>query len=255
VSTTPCVSVVVPFFNSGRHIEACVDSLLNQEGIERPYELIFVNNGSTDASASLVERAGGGVTMLEESRPGAYAARNTGIREARAPLIAFTDADCTVDSDWLRVMLDAMSDPSLAILVGHFRYPRHASPALHLLGAYENAKTEYVLNRCPSSQHFAYANNMAVRASVFEELGMFKEWKRASDTEFVHRLAKRRPDLRLAYCRAMRINHLEFISARARMQRLLLYQQTNAKVGSFEELGSSKRFAALTYLFRGRWRR
>lgn len=249
VSSTPCVSVVVPFFNSGRHIQACIDALLDQEDVDAPYELIFVNNGSSDDSASIVERTAG-VVALKEDTAGAYAARNTGIRAAKAPLVAFTDADCTVDCDWIRTIRDAMVDPSLALLVGHFRYPSHASSALRLLGAYENAKTDYVLSRCPPSQHFAYANNMVVRRSVFEELGLFKEWKRASDTEFVHRVAMKRPDLRLAYCRAMRITHLEFASARARARRLLLYQRTNSKVGSFEELGSSRRLAALTYLLR-----
>jgi GT2 family glycosyltransferase len=170
-------------------------------------------------------------------------------------LIAFTDADCTVDSDWLRSIEDAMEDPSLGMLVGHFRYPRRASVALRLLGIYENAKTEYVLNRCPSSQHFAYANNMAIRASLFESLGGFKEWERASDTEFVHRVASYRPDLRLAYDRSMRITHLEFVSARARARRLLLYAQTNSKIDTFEELGPSRRIAALTGLLRGPRRR
>ena len=42
-----------------------------------------------------------------------------------------------------------MQDPSIAILVGHFRYPTRASLGLRLLGAYENSKAEYVIDRCP----------------------------------------------------------------------------------------------------------
>ena len=51
MSASPSISVVVPFFNSQRHIGACVDSLSNQKGVDGTYELIFVNNRSTDASA------------------------------------------------------------------------------------------------------------------------------------------------------------------------------------------------------------
>ena len=251
VSASPRVSVIVPFFNSERYIEACIASLLNQEGVEGSYELIFVNNGSVDRSAAIVARYAE-IELLSEQTPGAYAARNTGIERAKAPLIAFTDADCAVDSDWLRAIEAEMSDPARGILVGHFRYSPRASVALRLLGAYENAKTEYVLNAGEPAQYFAYANNMAVRAKLFEEIGLFKEWKRASDTEFVHRMLSRRPDLRIVYSRAMRITHLEFLSARARAKRLLLYQRTNAKVASFRELGSSKRLAVLKYLWRRR---
>ena len=188
--------------------------------------------------------------MLRELTPGAYAARNTGIRAARAPIIAFTDADCRVDPNWLSSILEHMADPEIAMLVGHCRFPPQASMALHLLGAYENAKTEFVINRCESTQQFAYGNNMAVRASVFEEIGLFKEWKRAGDSELVHRLAAQRPDLRLAFCRTVRIEHLEFLSARARMRRLLLYAKTNARIGTFKELSLGKRLGVLLQLLR-----
>lgn len=238
----------MPFFNSERHIGACIASLQEQD-FSGAYEIILVNNGSQDASPSVVEGFDG-LTVLEEATPGAYAARNTGIRRAQAPLIAFTDADCVVDNDWLSSIQTAMDDdPQAAILVGHCRYPANASLALRWLGAYENAKTEYV-TRCPSAYHFAYANNMAVRSSVFEEIGLFKEWRRAADSEIVHRLAARRPDLRLAFHAAIRVTHMEFLSARERARRLALYTQTNSKIETFQELGVRRRLAALLHLLR-----
>lgn len=245
------ISVVVPFFNSERHIQACVESLMKQEAVAGPHELIFINNRSTDASASIVGSYDG-LTVLEEETPGAYAARNTGLNHARAPLIAFTDADCVVTPNWLRTIQDNMQHPATAMLVGRCGYPAHASITLRLLSTYENAKTEYVLNHCPPAQRFAYANNMAVRASVFDELGRFREWKRAADSELLHRLASRRPDLRVAYCRDMQITHLEFLSARARITRLALYARTNARIPTFRELGPTRRFGILRHLLRFR---
>jgi glycosyltransferase involved in cell wall biosynthesis len=243
--------VVVPFFNNECHIAACIESLLNQEAVGGPFEIIFVNNGSTDGSPSVVERYGG-LTVLAEATPGAYAARNTGIRRARAPLVAFTDADCVVDRTWLRSAREGMENPDIAILLGHCRYPDNASLALKLLGAYENAKTDYVINRCGPAHHFGYANNMAVRASLFEELGPFKTWKRAADSELVHRIASRRPDLQTAYHRSMRVTHMEFLRARDRLRRLSLYTRTNAKIETFRELGTAQRFGVLVHLLRGR---
>ena len=246
----PAISVVVPFYNSERTLGACIESLLNQE-ITGHYEIILIDNRSADASAQIASRYDG-VTLLEEQTPGAYAARNTGIAHANGRLISFTDADCVVDPDWMRSIIEGMKAPQTAVLLGHCRYPDHATRTLKLLAAYENAKTDYVVGRCPAAHHFAYCNNMAVRASVFEELGPFREWKRAADSELVHRLASRRPDLKLIYRPSMRITHLEFVRARDRARRLNLYTQTNSKIETFRELTVAQRLGVLMRLFRGR---
>lgn len=254
VTRPPGVSVIVPFFDSERYIRACVESLLSQEQIEGGCELIFVNNGSSDTSPSIVADYPE-LIVLDEPTQGAYTARNTGLRRATAPLVAFTDADCQVAPDWLRAIQDGMADPSIAILIGHCRYPQEASLALRALGTYENAKTEYVVTRGDSSHRFAYANNMAVRASVFEEVGPFKEWKRAADSELVHRVAERRPDLNLRYHRSMRMTHMEFTTATARLSRLAVYSQTNAQMSTFRELSLTNRLGILLHMLGLRWSR
>lgn len=246
----PSVSIVVPFWNSERTIASCIESLRSQEDFSGRYEIILVDNRSTDASAQIVGRYPD-LIVLEEGTPGAYAARNAGIARAGAPVIAFTDSDCVVDRDWLRSITDGMRDPRTAILVGHCRYPTSASPALRLLGAYENAKADYVIGRCDSAHHYAYCNNMAVRASAFEQLGPFEEWQRAADSELVHRLARLRPDLKLAFRPSMRITHLEFVSARERARRLKLYTGTNTQIATFRELGARQRLGVLMHLIRG----
>ncbi len=250
LTESPRVSVVVPFFNRQKYLPACIEALLAQDDVGGAVEIIMVNNGSTDDSGSVVERYPQ-VTLLQEESPGAYAARNAGIRKARAPLIAFTDADCVADRDWLRSVCDGMRDPGIAVLIGACRYPAGASRALGLLAAYENAKAEYVVTRCSPAYHFAYANNMAVRASAFEQLGPFRLWARAADTELVHRLAAKRPDLRLSYRRDMRVTHLEFLRMRDRLSRLALYTETNSQIASFRELGASQRAGVLLHLLRG----
>lgn len=251
MSNPPAISVVVPFFDSARTIGACLDALLAQEEVEGGFEILLVDNESTDRSRSIAEDRAG-VTILEEPTPGAYAARNTGVRRAAAPLIAFTDADCVVDRRWLSAIQRGMRRPGTAILIGHCRYPAEASTTVRWLGAWENAKAEYVIDRCPPANHFAYCNNMAVRSSVFEELGGFEEWPRAADSELVHRLADRRPDLEPAFEPSMRITHLEFVRGRARARRLRLYSRTNLRIPTFRELGVAQRFGVLIHLVRAR---
>lgn len=250
----PLVSVVVPFYNSGRWIRACIESLLaaraelsttHAGGVE----LIFVDNASGDDSAAIVAEYGD-VTLLFEGEQGAYPARNTGIAAARAPIIAFTDADCTVDRRWLRTLVQGLEDPGVGILVGHCNYPPEASLSLRLIGSWEMAKTAYVTRHCPPANHIAYCNNMAVRASLFRDLGPFRPWRRAGDSEFAHRMAREKPECRLVYEPAMHITHHEFTSARERSRRLRLYTRTNTQIEGFEELGAGQRAALLWHWLR-----
>lgn len=246
---SPAISVIVPVYNGEAHLASCLEALVSQRGFDLPYEVLCVDNGSTDGSVAVAERFAG-VIALEEPVRGAYAARNSALRRARAPLIALTDADCVVAPDWLSSIRQGMRDPAVAVLLGRVDYPAAASLPLRLLGAWENAKTAYVLERCPPAYRFAYANNMAVRRSVFDELGPFAEWPRAADSELVHRLAARRPQLGVAYRPAMRVTHHEFITARARARRLSLYTRTNSRIETFRELGPARRLGALVRALR-----
>ena len=250
MSRPPVVSVVVPYFDSAEHIEACIESLLRQEDPGGDYELLFIDNGSSDGSEAIVARHPR-VVALAEPAPGAYAARNKGIGRARAPVIAFTDADCAVSPGWLRTIVDGMKEPTTDVLLGRCLYPPHASVALRALAAYENAKTDYVLRRCPKGYHYGYCNNMAVRARVFETLGPFEPWKRAADSELVHRLEHAREGAGVRYEPAMTVTHREFVRFRDRARRLSLYTETNARIPTFRELSRRQRLAVVLHALGG----
>jgi glycosyltransferase involved in cell wall biosynthesis len=83
----PHISIIVPFLNSGRYVAQCVGALLEQSDLERKYKVIMVDNNSTDGSAEVV-RQHPRIQLLREQRPGAYAARNRGLRAAKGRVIA-----------------------------------------------------------------------------------------------------------------------------------------------------------------------
>lgn len=249
----PAISVIVPFFDSAEHIEGCVASLRAQRLGDDTFEILLVDNGSRDASRSIVERASAAderIQLLREDQPGAYAARNLAISRARAPICAFTDADCRAHEGWLEAIQRAMAPREVGAVVGRCSYPPTASLALRLMGAYENAKTEFVLTRCPPAYRFVYANNLAVRTSLFREIGPFRTWRRAGDTELIHRMAHERPELEVHYAPDMHVTHHEFLSARHRFARLRVYTGTNARIEGFRELGVRRRLAVLAFLAR-----
>ncbi|RYG26125.1 MAG: glycosyltransferase family 2 protein, partial [Burkholderiales bacterium] len=91
ITTAPLVSVVVPCFNASAYIAATLRSVIAQQGVE--LEIIVVDDGSSDDSATVVGREFPQVRLIRQLNAGVAKARNTGIQAARGDWIAFVDAD------------------------------------------------------------------------------------------------------------------------------------------------------------------
>lgn len=88
---SPAVSVVIPAYNAAWCVRRAVDSVLAQT--LRDFELIVVDDGSTDETASVLRRYGDALRIVSKPNGGMSSARNAGIREARGRYLAFLDAD------------------------------------------------------------------------------------------------------------------------------------------------------------------
>jgi glycosyltransferase involved in cell wall biosynthesis len=112
----PKVSVIVACYNGGRTLQPCLDSLgrLNYPS----YEVIVVDDGSTDITpqvASLYKN----FRTLRQSHQGLSAARNAGIFAGDGEVMAFTDADCRADEDWLYYLVGDLLKGAFAGVGGH----------------------------------------------------------------------------------------------------------------------------------------
>lgn len=87
----PHVSVIIPAYNVEGYLAECLDSVLRQT--YRDYELIVVDDGSTDRTVEVARRYGDDLRLIQQPNRGMSGARNTGIRASRGELIAFLDAD------------------------------------------------------------------------------------------------------------------------------------------------------------------
>lgn len=113
------VSLVVPVKDASRTLPRCLQALGRLD--PPPLEILLVDNGSRDTSRELLERFARDhhdVRVLEEPRPGAAAARNRGIATARGQVVAFTDADCVPERDWLGRLVVPVGDGSTAAAAG-----------------------------------------------------------------------------------------------------------------------------------------
>lgn len=118
------ISVVVPVYNGEHLIAGCLAALDAQTIPSDDYEVLVVDDGSTDGTRSVVVRIAAAsrmtVTLIEQVRnAGPAAARNAGLERASAPLVAFTDADVEVAPDWLAAALARFAaEPTIAGVEG-----------------------------------------------------------------------------------------------------------------------------------------
>jgi len=111
----PYISIVVPVYNGETVIAECIESLLALEDPKEKLEILIVDNNSTDGTGAIIQQYP--VTALSETTQG-DAARNRGIIQAQSEIVAFTDADCIVDRNWVQEIAKAFQDDVVEAVMG-----------------------------------------------------------------------------------------------------------------------------------------
>jgi len=114
MSDEPTVSVVIPAYNAERYIGETLESVLAQT--YRDFEIVVVDDGSTDGTREIVRNYGEPVRLVEQPNSGPAAARNRGIREARGELIAFIDADDLWLPEKLALQMPMFADEEVGLV-------------------------------------------------------------------------------------------------------------------------------------------
>lgn len=185
------LSVVVPVLDMADSVGACLDALVAQSLPRDQFEVIVVDNGSTDGTPDIVQRYP--VTLLRESMPGACNARNTGIRAARGEFVAFTDADCVPSRGWLRHLARAGASADVDVIAGPLAV---LDPERSLLARYSATVGQYDPARSLAHPAFPYAvtGNVCIRTSVLNAVGLFDPAFPTFDSaEFFWRLRQQMP--------------------------------------------------------------
>ncbi|MFP5219530.1 MAG: glycosyltransferase family 2 protein [Actinomycetes bacterium] len=205
--TVPEVTVVVPVLDGAHLLTGCLDALAAQDDAPR-YEVVVVDNGSTDGSADVARRHPVVDRVLVEPVPGSYAARNAGAGTARGRVLAFTDADCRPHPGWLRAGVDALVAADAA--GGDVRAVLATAPTV-----WERYDRAVYLDqaRAVRDERYAATANLFVHASAFAAAGPFDARLRSSgDLEWGQRAAVR--GLTLVHAPAAVVDHVARRTAR-----------------------------------------
>ncbi len=171
---TPFVSVVVPAYNTESMMELCIKSLLSQTYPKDRYEIIIIDNNSTDDTASIIKKYP--VIYLSETEiQSPYAARNKGIKHAKGEIIAFTDSDCVADKDWISNAIVAFEDPAVVAVGGPIRgyQPTNYIELYQEKHRVDNQKITLSAERVQQNSAAIATGNAFYRACVLEKVGYF----------------------------------------------------------------------------------
>ena len=167
--TRPYISVIVPVYNGGRFLGRCLGALL-ASGYS-PFEVIVINDGSTDDSESICRRKGVRLLQSERPRSGPAAARNLASKHARGEILLFVDADVVVERDTISKVAQCFeSDPEIAALFGSYD---DAPAETNFLSQYKNLQHHFVHQTSNREASTFWAGLGAVRADVFQAVDGF----------------------------------------------------------------------------------
>jgi len=184
MNNRPFVSVIVPVFNDARRLSLCLSALKNQtydnnasEGVSRArrYEVIVIDNGSDkEQKISEVVARFPFAKYVYEPKPGSYAARNAGLEIAQGTILAFTDADCIPNPDWIeKGVFHLTRIDNCGLVAGRIKLffkGEQASP----VELYESV-TAFPQQKMLKEQHGAATGNVFTYRAVMDKVGLFDD--------------------------------------------------------------------------------
>ncbi|MDE3057600.1 MAG: glycosyltransferase [Bacteroidota bacterium] len=184
-------SIIVAARNEERHIGNCLQSLVKLHYPKESYEIIVVNDRSTDTTAKIVREYQKKFSMIRlltieeitSGLPGKKNALNEGINASTYDILALTDADCTVPPEWLTI-LSLYFEPAVGVVAGYSPFEEHFAKTLSAkIGQsflhYEEMKNSFgtAAGIGLRNAYMCTGRNFAYRKEVFQQVGGFEKIK------------------------------------------------------------------------------
>lgn len=205
--TEPSVSVIVPVRDGGASVGDLIAALQSQTLARERFEVVIADDGSTDGATEGISTEDGWLRVFPGPPVNPYAARNRAVREARGRVLAFCDADCRPDPDWLEAGLEALEEADVVAGLVRFAPTRRTIWSLLDMEMFLDQERTVRSGR-------AVTANLFVGRRLFDRLGGFDDsLANGGDQEFVSRCVA--GGARLAFAREAVVLHPPRESAKA----------------------------------------
>ncbi len=197
------ISVIIPTYNSRAYLEKCLEAL-NQQRLPRDaFEVIVVDDGSTDDTKSLQEQFP--IRYVFQRNQGPAAARNTGLRNANGDVVLYIDADCIATPHLLSTVQDAFREPDIMGLKGFYRTKQQ-----ELIARFAQLEYEYKYLKIARYRYIDFVDTYAAayrRDLLLREGGFDARFPVASgeDIDLSYRLSSR--GYKMIACQDMIVFH------------------------------------------------
>jgi len=178
------VSIIVPAYNEERVISDCINSLLALDYPKEKYEIIIVNDGSTDRTVDIVNEFAKdykNITLLSKENGGKASAQNFGLKYSTGRFVLITDADTVVERDWISKMLKDLK--KFDIVIGAY-YARDPDTWLEKV---QNAHYLIKFKFGGLKGRPSVGTNIGFRKEVVRKIGSFNESKTSVTEDFIRR--------------------------------------------------------------------
>jgi glycosyltransferase involved in cell wall biosynthesis len=233
----PYLSVIIPVRNGGRFLPQMLETLCASDYPRDHWELIVVDDASTDDSALVASRFADVIIRLPGRARGPGYARNRGVERARGQCVVFLDADVVVRTETLRQIATTLT--SRADIDAVFGAYCDEPLAAGLVSQYRNLLHHYTHDQDPGEVHSFWAGCGAVRRHVFMDVGMYDEWRfsraQIEDIELGYRISGNgyrillRPDIQVTHLKRWTfwgMMRADFVDRGVPWARLLSEQRT-----------------------------
>ena len=198
---TPLLSIIIPTHNSEKYLHRCIHSLTSQSFSRNQFEIIVVDDGSSDNSVEIAKRDG--VDTVIETEPCNLAhARNLGVKNAIGTFFAFLDSDCEAKNGWVKNIIDKLQSlDAITGPVGNGNTNSSIAWAEYFIefGAFHEKKKNSVVLFLPGC-------NAACTKEAFSKALGFTDLRASEDVLLGQSL--RKVGIKLIFCPEIRILHL-----------------------------------------------
>ena len=189
-------SVIIPTYNRAGEVKELLNSLGAQKLQKDEFEVIIVDDGSTDDTEILIsglqEKSGLNLRFMRQNHKGPGEARNLGMENAEGEYSVFIDSDCIADKEWLSAFKEAVSSIKPAGFGGPDAVLPNFSPVQK---AIDYSMTSFITtggirghSKKKISKYYPRSFNMGVRADIIERIGGMGKLRHGQDIEFSHRI-------------------------------------------------------------------